>query len=358
MTADQRPGGYPDARRLDLVEELSGVDVSDPYRWLEDAASPDTQDWLRAQDELFRSRGAQLPGIDQLAGRILELTGTGHIGVPAWRGERQFFTRRLPGQEHAVLCTVDPGGQGGEARVLIDPAAVDPTGKTTLDSWQPDKEGRLLAYQLSEGGSEESVLRVLDVETGELVDGPIDRCRYTSIAWLPGGKAFYYTRRLPPEAVPAGEEQYHRRVYLHYLGSPADDDVLIFGDGRDKTTYYSASVSLDGRWLMISAARGTEPRNDLWIADLAESDEGSPGLAIPALRPVQEGVDARTGARVGRDGRLYVFTDLDAPRGRLAVTDPADPGADTWRDLIPADPEAVLEGYAILDGPAVDCRRH
>ena len=143
------------------------------------------------------------------------------------------------------------------------------------------------------------MLRVLDVETGELVDGPIDRCRYTSIAWLPGGKAFYYTRRLPPEAVPAGEEQYHRRVYLHYLGSPADDDVLIFGDGRDKTTYYSASVSLDGRWLMISAARGTEPRNDLWIADLAESDEGSPGLAAPALRPVQEGVDARTGARVG-----------------------------------------------------------
>jgi prolyl oligopeptidase len=357
MTADQRPGGYPEARRLDLVEDLSGFEVSDPYRWLEDAASPDAQDWLRAQDELFRSRGAHLPGIDRLAGRILELTGTGHIGVPAWRGDRQFFTRRLPGQEHAVLCTVDPGAS--EARALIDPAAMDPTGKTTLDSWQPDKEGRLLAYQLSEGGSEESVLRVLDVETGELADGPIDRCRYTSIGWLPGGKAFYYTRRLPPEAVPAGEEQYHRRVYLHYLGSPADDDVLIFGDGRDKTTYYSASVSLDGRWLMISAARGTEPRNDLWIADLAGPDLADSGLAgsglgTPALRPVQEGVDARTGARVGRDGRLYVFTDLDAPRGRLAVTDPGDPGADTWRDLIPADPEAVLEGYAILDGPAVD----
>src|ERR1700744_4729947 len=113
MTADDRPDGYPDARRLDLVEELSGVEVSDPYRWLEDAASPDAQDWLRAQDELFRSHGAQLPGIDHLAGRILELTGTGHIGVPAWRGDRQFFTRRLPGQEHAVLCTVDPDGPGG-----------------------------------------------------------------------------------------------------------------------------------------------------------------------------------------------------------------------------------------------------
>jgi prolyl oligopeptidase len=347
MIADQRAGGYPDAQRLDLVEDLSGFEVSDPYRWLEDAGSAAAQDWLRAQDELFRAHGAALPGVDHLAERILELMGTGHIGVPVWRGARQFFTRRLPGQEHAVLCTADPGaGEPGNGRTLIDPAAVDPSGKTTLDSWQPDKEGRLLAYQLSEGGSEESVLRVLDVETGELVDGPIDRCRYTSIAWLPGGKAFYYTRRLPPDAVPAGEEQYHRRVYLHYVGSPAGDDVLIFGEGRDKTTYYSASVSRDGRWLMISAARGTEPRNDLWIANLTAS-----GLAAPSLRPVQEGLDARTGARVGRDGRLYVFTDLDAPRGRLAVTDPADPGVETWRDLVPADPEAVLEGYAILDGP-------
>src|ERR1700761_6652065 len=188
MTADDRPDGYPDARRLDLVEELSGVEVSDPYRWLEDAASPDVQDWLRAQDELFREHGAQLPGIDHLAGRILELTGTGHIGVPAWRGDRQFFTRRLPGQEHAVLCTVDPG-PGGEARVLIDPAALDPTGKTTLDSWQPDKEGRRVAYQLSEGGDEESSLRVLDVDSGEVVEGPIPRTRYSPVAWLPGGEA-------------------------------------------------------------------------------------------------------------------------------------------------------------------------
>lgn len=362
MTPDQHPGGYPDARRPDLTEDLFGHRVSDPYRWLEDAGSPETQDWLRAQDELFGAHRATLPGVDHLARRILELTGTGHIGVPAWRGPRQFFTRRLPGQEHAVLCTADPGAAGpggpgpgsgpgtgpGTGRTLIDPAAIDPSGMTTLDSWQPDKEGRLLAYQLSEGGNEESVLRILDVETGERVDGPIDRCRYTRIAWLPGGKAFYYTRRLPPDAVPAGEEQYHRRVYLHYVGSPADDDVLIFGEGPDKTTYYSASVSMDGRWLMISAARGTEPRNDLWIADLTAS-----GLATPALRPVQEGVDARTGARVGRDGRLYVFTDAGAPRGRLAVTGPADPGPATWRDLIPSDPEAVLEGYAILDGPGI-----
>ena len=374
MTADQ----YPYARRLDLIEDLFGHDVRDPYRWLEDPDSEETRAWLRAEDDLFRAHEEELPGVAALAERILELTGTGHIGVPVWRGARLFFTRRLPGQEHAVLCTFNPepgagdpepgagdpepgagdpepgagdpepgagpaGADGG--RTLIDPIAIDPSGRTTLDGWQPDKEGRSLAYQLSEGGSEESLLRVMDVETGELVDGPIDRCRYSPIAWLPGGKAFYYTRRLPPGEVPAGEEQFHRRVYLHRVGSPAEDDVLIFGTGRDKTTYYSAAVSRDGRWLTISAARGTEPRNDLWIADLTASDPSAPDL-----KPVQVGADARTGARVGRDGRLYVYTDAGAPRGRLAVADPANPGPEGWQDLIASDTEAVLEGYAILDG--------
>jgi len=336
---------YPPARRLDLTEDILGYRVSDPYRWLEDGASDKRADWLAGQSELFAAQREGWPGRDRLAGQVRELLGVGYVGPPAWRGERCFFTRRDPGQEHGVLCTRRADGPD---EVLVDPMAIDPSGLTTLDAWQPDKEGRLLAYQLSEGGDEEALLRVLDVATGSLMDGPIDRVRYSNVAWLPGGKTFYYTRRLPPSEVPEGESQYHRRVYLHQVGTPADEDVLIFGEGRDKTDYYSASVSRDGRWLVISASRGTAPRNDLWLADLSLSDPASPDLRV-----VQEGVDAQTGLRVGRDGRLYVFTDADAPRGRLAVADPA--AADladrtTWDDLIPEDPEAVLRGYAILDG--------
>jgi len=340
---------YPEASRLDLTEDIGGHQVSDPYRWLEDDAGAERARWLSAQADLFASYRAELPGRDRLADRVRELLSTGYAGTPAWRGERCFYTRRDPGAEHGVLYT--RLGDGAE-QVLIDPMAIDPSGLTTLDAWQPDKEGRLLAYQLSEGGNEESLLRVIDVTTGSLVDGPIDRCRYSNVAWLPGGKAFYYTRRLPPEAVPDGESQYHRRVYLHPVGALADEDVLIFGDGRDKTDYYGASVSRDGRWLVISASRGTAPRNDLWIADLSGSDPASPDLRV-----IQEGIDAQTGVRAGRDGRLYVFTDLGAPRGRIAVTDPADPQGPvpaTWRDLIGEDPEAVLSGYAILDGPELD----
>ena len=351
MTEASRPtpavpppaAGYPRAERLGLTEALFGYQVADPYRWLEDPASQETKDWLAAEDELWLSHAADLPARAALASRIEQLMAAGFVGTPVWRGERQFFMRRLPGEEHGALLTAAPGEP---ERVLIDPMAIDPTGLTTLDSWHPDKEGRRLAYQLSAAGDEESVLRVLDVGSGADADGPINRCRYSPVAWLPGGAAFYYVRKLPPDQVPAGEEQFHRRVYLHTVGAPDTTDVLIFGAGLDKTNYYSVSVSRDGRWLTVGAAQGTAPRNDLWLADLSGT-----GPAAPVLRVVQQGVDARTGVHVGRDGRLYVFTDAGAPRGRLAVADPTEPEAANWRDLIAEDPTAILSDFAILDGP-------
>ncbi len=340
---------YPAAQRLDLVEDLFGHRVADPYRWLEDADSPRTREWLAAEESLWEDYRAGLPDRETFASRVRELLRVGSVGLPAWRGTTRLYTRRDPDQEHAVLYVSDheisetSGASAGE-RVLIDPVAIDASGRTTLDAWQPDKEGRLLAYQLSHGGDEESLLRVLDVATGELVDGPIDRCRYSGVAWLPGGKAFYYVRRLPPDALPEGEAQYHRRVYLHTVGEAPESDIEVFGAGRDKTTYYGASVSMDGRWLIISASIGTAPREDVWIADLTASDPAS-----PALVPLMVGLDAQASPWVGRDGRLYVFTDLAAPRGRICVADPAAPGPEGWRDLIGEDAASVLRSYAILD---------
>src|SRR6185437_1241581 len=291
-------------------------------------------------------------GRERLAARLAELQHAGLVSPPVWRGDRQFYLRREAGQEHAVLYTCASGAHGEPERALIDLMRIDPSGTTTLDSWQPDHEGRLLAYQVSEGGREESVLRVMDVATGEDVDGPIDRCRYTEVAWLPGGKAFYYARRLAPGQVPAGEEQFHRRVYLHRVATPAEDDVLIHGQGLDKVNYYGVLVSADGRWLVIDASPGTAPSNDVWIADLTASDEATPDLQV-----LQHGVDALVGVRAGRDGRLYLITDRDAPRWRLAAADPADPrfpAYESWRDVLPEDPEAVLGDYALLDGPELE----
>ena len=338
---------YPSARRLDLTEDIFGYQVSDPYRWLEEPGA-ERDEWLAGQQELLAAQ--RWPGHQMFADTVRRHLDVGAVGTPAWRGDRCFYSRRDPGQEHSVLYTRQADGSTHQADgpevTLLDPMAIDPSGLTTLDAWQPDKEGRLLAYQLSTGGDEESQLYVIDVLTSALVDGPIDRCRYTAVAWLPGGKAFYYVRRLPPQAVPEGESQYHRRVYLHQVGTPADSDTLIFGEDRDKTEYFGVSVSRDGRWLTLSASRGTAPRNDLWLADLSASS-----AEMPQFRPVTVGLDAQTGLSVGRDGLLYVFTDYQAPRSRLCVTDPDGPlDPSSWRDLIAQDAEAVLRDYAILDG--------
>jgi prolyl oligopeptidase len=300
---------YPPARRERVVDVLHGVPVSDPYRRLENPADPETATWLAGQDALWQS--AQLPDRERLRARAAELADVGLVTAPMWRGDRSFSLRRARGQEHAVLYADD--------RVLIDPGMLDPSGLTTLDAWQPDLDGDRVAFQVSTGGTEQSNLYVAEVGTGKVIDGPIGPCRYSPVAWLPD--SFYYVRG--------------RRVFLHGLGRPGDTEIFST-DG-----YLGLEVSHDGRWLVISAAFSF--RVDLWIADLTAS---SP--AAPELLPVQEGTEAKAAAAVCRDGRLYVVTDLDAPRLRLCTADPARPAE--WRDLIPSDPEALLADFAVLDG--------
>jgi prolyl oligopeptidase len=333
---------YPEADRLELIEDLHGHRVADPYRWLEDAEDPRTRAWAEAQDELAAGVLASLPMRAGFAEHLERLVHAGAVGIPVWRGDRAFSTRRDPGQEHAVLRVREADGA---ERVLVDPTALDPAGTTTLDAWSPSWEGDRLAYQVSTGGDEESLLYVLDVATGEVLEGPIDRCRYSPVAWLPGGDELFYVRRLAPGLVPPGEEQFHRRVWRHRVGTPADTvDVLVHGEGSDPTTYFDVRTSRDGRWLVVSGAAGTAPRDDVWLADLAGDGH---------LRELQVGVDAQTVAWVARDGRLWLMSDRDAPRWRLAVADPEDPATwapAAWQDVVPEQSDAVLSDLALVDG--------
>jgi len=335
---------YPAAERLPLVDVLHGTEVPDPYRWLEEPSDPRTMAWAAEQSALLAAEQSGWDSREGFATRVGELLGAGTVSPPYWRGDRYFLVRREPGQQFSVLYVVEADGT---ERTLIDPMAIDPSGATTLDSWQPSKEGDRLADQLSIGGNVESLLYVMDVATGETIEGPTDRCRYSPIAWLIGGDSFYYVRRIAPELLPETEQNFHRRVYLHVVGTPTESDVLVFGEGMTMTNYYGVEVSRDGRWLQVSASEGTEPRNDLWIADLDACDP-----AHPAFTLIQGDVDAQTSLSFERDGRIYVSTDLDAPFARLAVATYSDPF--TWTDLIPEDPDAVLDGYALLDGPELD----
>lgn len=329
---------YPPAQRLDVVDELHGRKVTDPYRWLEDPQSPQSVEWAEAQDSLARDHLDSLPGRGHLRSRLNELLAAGTVGVPVMRGQRAFFTRRRPDQEHSVLLVREADSS---ERVLIDPSTLSDDDSVTLDGWRVSHEGDRLGYLLSEGGDEESSFFVMDVATTENIEGPIDRTRYSDIAWLPGGEELYYVRRLPPSEVPEGEEQFHRLVYRHRVGTDSEtDDQVVFGEGREKTEYYSVTVSRDGRWLVIGASQGTAPRNDVYLADLAGDR---------TLTPVQEGVDAMTDAGV-RDGVLFLLTNRDAPRGRIATADPEQPRE--WHDLV-TESEAVIETFALTDDAIV-----
>ena len=340
---------YPQLPDSGVIDDYHGTQVPDPFRYLEDPTDQRTIEWLNAQRELMAAERATWKNREHFSTRIAELMGSGAISPPYIRGNRTFYTKRMPGQQFAVLYvreTTDDHNAPTTERVLIDPMQLDPQGHTTLDSWQPSKEGDLLAYQISEGGDEESSVYVMRVETGEVIEGPIDRCRFSPIAWLKGGSAFYYVRRIAPELLPSSEQQFHRRVYLHRIGSDPNTDELVFGAGMNMTNYYGVSVSRDGRWLEISASEGTEPRNDLWVADLTKSDPASPLLEL-----VQGDVDAQTDISFGRDGRAYIFTDRDAPRGTVLVTEPGSWNPRSWKTLITEDPDAVLESVTLLDSP-------
>ena len=334
---------YPPASRLDLVETLHGVPVADPYRWLEDPAAAETVAWSQAQAELFHRWIADRPGREVLRQRVGKLLAAGLVNAPVVRGGRRFFERRRGDQEHPVLLVREADGS---ERPLVDPGALSEDSTVTLDGWFVSLEGERLAYQLSQGGDEEPLLWVLDVASGEVVEGPIERTRYCVVAWLPGGQEYIYGRRLEPGEVPEGEDQFHRRVWRHRVGQPMTDDALVFGEGRDKTEYHDIRLSDDGRWLVVGASLGTAPRNDLYVADL----EGD-GL----LRPVQEGVDAETWGGVERDGQLWLRTSLGAPRFRVVVADPADPAPGHWREVV-AESEGVLEGFVLTDDAVVVAR--
>jgi prolyl oligopeptidase len=339
MTAHQ-PATLPPSARVDPVAEtLHGEQVADPYRWLEDGDAPETREWVAAQNVHTRSVLDHLPRREAIRARLDQLLTTGSVGVPQVRGTRHFYTRRDGRQDQPVLRVRE--GVAGPERTLLDPNALSAGGLVSLDWWQPSRDGRFLAYGLSEGGDEWSVLRVLDVDRGIPLPGEeIPRARACSVAWLPDGSGFYYTRYPEPGAVPAGEEHYHRRVFLHALGTPWQADPEVFGAGRAKEDWPSVDLSPDGRWLLVIVSQGWA-RSEVYLLDRQQPDA--------SFVPVHAGVEAWADGEVA-GGRLYLRTNQDAPNYRLFAIDPERPGRDAWRELLPERPDRVLSAARAVAG--------
>ena len=324
---------YPPALREDEAEELHGETIPDPYRWLEHGDDPRTQAWTAAQNALTEELLEGVPGRERIRARLDELLSIGALSAPEPVRGRYFYQRRDGRQNQPVLYVRE--GLAAPDRVLIDPNQLDPNGTTALDWFYPSEDGRLLAYGISENGSEQSVLHVMEVETGALLPDRITRTRAADLAWDPDGSGFYYTRYPAPGEVPEGEEHYHRAIYHHRLGTDPAADPLVFRPA-EKEHWPGVGLSPDGRWLVIGVAR-TFDQTDLYLQDVAA---GSAPVAVAKDLPATfEGVVIR--------GRLYLRTNLNAPTYRLYLVDPERPSREGWRQIVPPSPDAVLESVRV-----------
>ena len=306
-----------------------GVTVADPYRWLEEGQAPEVEAWGVEQEKHLRAYLDARPGQKAIEARLRALFSIGTLSPPVPRGGRYFYEKRTGAQEQPVLYVRE--GRDGADRVLLDPARLAADAACALDWHYPSPDGRLLAYGLSEGGDEKSTLRVRDVSTGADLEDAIPFTRACSLEWLPDGKAFYYTRYPEPGSVPAGAENYDRRVFFHRLATNWREDPLVFAAPAPED-WPNLHLSPDGRWLAVSVSMGWT-RTDVYLKDRAS--EGP-------FEPVVVGEDAVFGVEARNDA-LYLHTNLDAPRFRLLRVTPEHPQRGSWRELLP-EGEDVLEG--------------
>jgi prolyl oligopeptidase len=318
----------PPTRIDDVVEERHGVTVADPYRWLEDGASDATRAWTTAQNERTRTALDAVPARGRFRARLAELTAAGTAGGPAVRGDRLFTIDRWGDRDRAVLAVRSISAPvDGPGRILLDPA--DAAGEVTsaIDWYEPSPDGSLVAFGTSVGGDERSTLRVVDVERGALLPDALPHTRAASVAWLPDGSGFAYTRYPDPTDVGEAEAGYHRTVWWHALGDAPTDDRPCFTELPTKEAWPSVSLSDDGRWLLVHLELGWS-RTDVHLLD-RQSD---------TWRTVVEGLDATSWFEVDAEGdRMLGLTTLHAPLGRIVRAPLSGRGGTPgdWADLVP-----------------------
>ena len=301
---------YPDSRPSDLVDILHGVPVADPYRWLEDADSPETQAWVEAQNALTRA-ALDGPSRDTLVQRLTARFNYPRTQGPRRRGGRYFFTHNTGLQNQAVLFAQD--GFQAVPRVLLDPNALSADGTIALTAWFPSTDGSLVAYALSSGGSDRQTISVR--ETQSTIDRPdrIEWVKFASLAWLPDNSGFYYLRFPQPGSVPAEDEQYYGRIYFHRLGEPQQHDRLVYERPDEKEIVPSVDVSRDGRFAVITALRGASDEAEVHVIDRASGDDRP--------RPLFTGFDAAYAFIQAAGDRLFFRTTFHAALGRIVAVD-------------------------------------
>ncbi len=326
---------YPPAARGNVVEDYHGTAVADPYRWMEELDSPATRAWVSAEGKLTDDYLAGIRERDGLRTRLAALYRYEKYGLPFQEGGRYYYTRSSGHQDQSVLYTTrqleDPG------TVALDPNALSGSIRLLVTGYVPARDGRHLAYGVSEAGSDWVEWRVRDLDTGKDLPDVARHTKYYEPAFAHDSKGLYYSAFPAPQA---GQELATQdagdAVYYHALGTPASADRLIFSDPAHRDWQYEPHLSTDGRWLVIAAGEGEvgdKGLENIYLVDLSTE----PLKAVP----VTSGFEAAY-IYVGADaGKLYFLTTLDAPNGRVIGIDPQQPGRAHWQNVLPNSADAI-----------------
>ncbi len=320
-----------------MVDVYHGVEVADPYRWLEDSDSTATRRWIEAQNELTFGWLDPIPERAPIRERLTELWNHERCSVPFRRGERLFFSRNDGLQDQSVVYVVD--SPGADPRVLLDPNSLSGDGTVALSGTAVTSDGALVAYGLAAAGSDWNTWKVRDVETGRDLPDEVRWVKFSRAAWTKDGKGFFYSRYdAPTEGAELEEQNYYHKLYYHRLGTEQSQDELVFERPDQPEWSLRGTVTDDGRWLVIRSNQGTDRRTRIFVKDL---EVGGPVATL-----TDEG-DA-TFALIGNDGpTLWLRTDLDAPLSRVVAVDLRHPGRASWKELIPEAQDALSSVSAV-----------
>jgi prolyl oligopeptidase len=335
------PLQYPPAPCGDATDDFHGVKVPDPYRWLENADSKETQAWVDAENALTRSF-VDGPVRDRIDAELTKLWNYPKYTLPHREGDRYFFEKNDGLQNQDVVCRLNK--LGGEPAVVLDPNTLSPDGTVALQTQAYSFDGKLLAYGISVSGSDRQEIHVRDIDSGKDLPDLVRWTKFTSIGWKHDNSGFYYNRFPEPGTVPADDENNFCKVYWHTLGTPQEKDAMVLERADDKTLQLSPVVTDDGKYLVVFINKGTAPENRVYYRPVDAAGE---------LVKLLDKADASYSLIDNVGTTFYFQTDLDAPRGRVIAIDVDKPQKQNWKTIVPESADAIASVSTVNNQLAV-----